>query len=99
MNFQSLTEQALKQLDSAGYMLSRYGITEKVNRHNLIALVMTEREHLKGELSRLELKARLQRYRLLQLKTDLSDQADQWISKAPAQLATPLLKAKTRLGH
>ncbi len=96
MNIQALAELALKQLDSAGYMLSRYGVTQKVNRHNLIALAMTERAHLKGELSRLELKARLHRYQLLKKKDELSEQADQWISKAPAQIANPLLKAKTR---
>ena len=96
-NVEHYAELALRQLDSAGYYLSRYGISDKVNRHNLIALVMTRRERIKGELSRLELKVALQRKQLQQQVDRISDTADQLIEMAPAPLATRLLKAKARV--
>ncbi len=46
MNLEPIANFGLKQLDTAGYYLSRYGITDQVNRHNLIAIVMTEKEKL-----------------------------------------------------
>ena len=97
MNLESVADFGLKQLDTAGYYLSRYGITDQVNRHNLIAIVMTEKEKLSGELSRLELKARIQKRRLEQLRRQLDAQADEWIAKTPKPLADRLYEAKSRV--
>ncbi len=93
-NVDRYAELALRQLDTAGYYLSRYGISNKVNRHNLIALMMTRRERLKGELSRLELRVALQRKQLQQQVDKLSDTADHLIEMAPKRIAMQLLKAK-----
>lgn len=97
MNLQQAADLALKQLDNAGYYLSRYGISNNVNRHNLIAIAFTEKQHLMAELTRLEMKARMRKHHLEQLTANLSGQADEWIAKAPKVVADPLLKAKSRL--
>lgn len=98
MKLDSIADFGLKQLDSAGYYLSRYGITDQVNRHNLIAIAMTEKEKLLGELSRLELKAKIQKNRLEKLLEQLDAQSDEWIAKAPKTVAERLFKAKTLVG-
>ncbi len=49
MNTQKLMNTALNSLDALGYRLDQYGITGKVNRHNLAAFVMLEQKHLEGE--------------------------------------------------
>lgn len=94
MNLDTITDFGLKQLDTAGYYLSRYGITDQVNRHNLIAIAMTEKEKLLGELSRLELKAKIQKRRLEQLRIQLDAQSDEWIAKTPKAIADRLFHAK-----
>jgi len=93
-NVEHYAELALRQVDTAGYYLSRYGISDKVNRHNLIALVMTQRERIKGELSRLELRVALQRKQLQTQVDKVSDSADHLIERAPKPVAVQLLKAK-----
>lgn len=96
-NAEHYAELALRQLDSAGYYLSRYGISDNVNRHNLIALVMTQRERIKGELSRLDLKLALQRKQWQAQINQISETADHLIEYAPAPVATRLLRAKARV--
>ncbi|EON91817.1 hypothetical protein MARLIPOL_09346 [Marinobacter lipolyticus SM19] len=49
MNTQKLMNTALNSLDAIGYRLDQYGITAKVNRHNLAAFIMLEQKHLEGE--------------------------------------------------
>ena len=49
MNTQKLLNTALNSLDRIGFQLDQYGITGKLNRHNLAAFVMLERKHLEGE--------------------------------------------------
>lgn len=44
-----LLDTALNGLDSIGYHLDQYGITGKLNRHNLAAFIMLEQKHLEGE--------------------------------------------------
>lgn len=61
MNKDNLTQAALKGVDSLGYQLDKLGITDKVNRHNIAALMMAEQHHLEGEWDSLQ--TRLDRYR------------------------------------
>lgn len=96
-NIERAAELALRQLDTAGYYLSRYGVSNNINRHTLIALVMTRKERAKGELARLELKVALQRKRLQRTLDQVSTRADDLIDLAPAPLAQPLHRAKARL--
>lgn len=90
-------ELALRQLDTAGHYLSRYRISDKVNRHSLIALVMTRRERIKGELARLELRVAFGRKQLQQQLHRLSDSTDQLIGQTPAPIASRLQQAKARV--
>lgn len=94
MSIEQAANFALKQLDSIGYYLSRYGISDQVNRHNLIAIAMTEKEKLMGEMARLELKAKIQKRRIEKLRDQLDAQSDEWIAKTPKLVADRLFKAK-----
>ncbi len=51
-----LMNTALNGLDRVGYTLDQYGITSKVNRHNLAAFVMAEQRHLEGEWDSLQVR-------------------------------------------
>ncbi len=61
MNTQKLMNTALNSLDALGYRLDQYGITGKVNRHNLAAFLMVEQKHLEGEWDSIQ--ARIDRRR------------------------------------
>jgi|GEM_PF-488099 len=52
-NIVRIAESAMTGIDRVGYELDMYGITSKVNRHNLIGLVMSEQKYLEGELDSL----------------------------------------------
>lgn len=54
MNLKSLSDRALNGLDAIGYQLDNVGITNKINRHSLIALIMAEQKHLEGEWDSLQ---------------------------------------------
>lgn len=97
MNLEPLANFGLKQLDTAGYYLSRYGITNQVNRHNLIAIAMTEKERLLGEVSRYELRYKIQKRRLEQLRQELDSQLDELIARTPKVLAERLYEAKSKV--
>lgn len=56
MNTKKLMNTALNGLDRLGYTLDQYGITGKVNRHNLAAFVMAEQKHLEGEWDSLQVR-------------------------------------------
>ena len=49
MNTKQLLDTALNGIDRIGYQLDLYGITGKINRHNLAAFVMSEQKYLEGE--------------------------------------------------
>ncbi len=49
MKTQQLLDTALNGLDRVGFQLEQYGITDKLNRHNLAAFIMLEQKHLEGE--------------------------------------------------
>ena len=52
MNTQKLLNIALDGIDTLGYRLDQYGITGKVNRHNIAAFLAAEQKHLEGELAK-----------------------------------------------
>lgn len=61
MNTKKVLDAALNGLDYVGFQLDQYGITGKVNRHNLAALLMAEQHHLEGQWDSLQ--ARIDRRR------------------------------------
>ncbi len=91
------SEIALRQLDQVGYHLSSWGVTDKINRHNCIARLITEDQRLRGELSRLELKVGIQKMKVNKLKGIISDRIDDVASFTPAPINKPLMRLKTRL--
>lgn len=56
MNTQQLLNSALNGLDRIGFQLDQYGITGKLNRHNLAAFIMLEQKHLEGEWDSIQAK-------------------------------------------
>lgn len=56
MNTKKLTDTALTALDRVGYQLESFGITSKVNRHTLVALLMAEKSRFEGERDSLNAK-------------------------------------------
>lgn len=56
MNTKQLMNTALNGLDRIGFQLDQYGITGKLNRHNLAAFVMLEQKHLEGEWDSIQAK-------------------------------------------
>jgi hypothetical protein len=55
MKTPALVELILRQLDNLGYQLNKRGITDRVNRHNCIAIVLVQQQKWQGELARIEL--------------------------------------------
>ncbi len=97
MNIDDTGRYALKQIDTLGYYLSRYGISDQVNRHNLIALALTEKNRIMAEASRMELKARIQKHKVELLAQKLDKKADHYIAMTPKPLAKRLSRAKALL--
>lgn len=62
MNTEKLTTFALTGLDRVGYQLESFGITDRVNRHTLAALLMAEKNRFEGELDSLHAKTARYRY-------------------------------------
>ncbi|MDX1635794.1 MAG: hypothetical protein R3280_14220 [Marinobacter sp.] len=56
MNTKKLLDTALNGLDYVGFQLDQYGITGKVNRHNLAAFLMAEQHHLEGQWDSLQVR-------------------------------------------
>lgn len=67
-----LAELALKQLDNLGYQLNQRGITDRINRHNCIAILMVQQQKLKGELVRAKLHWGIIKNQAQQLKKKLN---------------------------
>jgi hypothetical protein len=56
MNTKQLLDTALNGLDRIGFQLDQYGVTGKLNRHNVAAFIMLEQKHLEGEWDSLQAK-------------------------------------------
>jgi len=83
MNTEKLTSIALTGLDRVGYQLESFGITDRVNRHTLAALLMAEKNRFEGELD--SLNAKTARYRYMAEST-----AE--LALRPARLASDTLR-------
>lgn len=87
MNTKKLVDTALLGLDNLGYQLENLGITNKVNRHTLIAFAMAEKNRFEGEMD--SVNARLAHYRYLAEST-----AD--FALKPARAATDTVRGLLR---
>ncbi|MCH8498337.1 MAG: hypothetical protein LAT63_07655 [Marinobacter sp.] len=82
MNTQKLINTALNGLDNLGFQLDQYGITSKVNRHNLIALVMLEQKRLEGEWDSLQARIDGQKARIERLANTLESRLRPLLDRA-----------------
>ena len=82
MNTQKLINTALNGLDNLGFQLDQYGITSKVNRHNLIALVMLEQKRLEGEWDSLQARFDGQKARVERLAHNLESRLRPLLDRA-----------------
>lgn len=76
MNTKKLTNIALNGLDSIGYRLDQYGITGRLNRHNLAAFIMLEQKHLEGEWDSIQAKFDRRRSQIDGLLTAIETRTD-----------------------
>ncbi len=56
MNPKALADTALSQVDNVGYYLSVYGVTDKLNRHNILAGVFDTMQRYNGEKESLQVR-------------------------------------------
>lgn len=76
MNTKKLLNLALSGIDSLGYRLDQFGITGKVNRHNIAALVMLEQKHLEGEWDSIQARIDLRRSQVEHLASAVESRTD-----------------------
>ncbi len=50
LNQNTLINRALESIDYVGFQLEALGLTDKVNRHNVIAFLFAEQKYLEGQL-------------------------------------------------
>jgi len=91
-------EVILQQLDNVGYHLLKMGITDKVNRHNCIAFLMTEDQRIKGEIERLQFKVDCQKAKIRQTKRTVSSILDHLTEVTPSPLEKPIKGIRSRIG-
>lgn len=89
MNTKKLMNLALESVDSLGFQLDQMGITNRLNRHNLAAFLMTEQKRLEGEWDSLQAKADRRRVQL--------DQFSQLIESRAGALFGPVRNRLNRL--
>ena len=94
MNTKKIVEFALGQLDNLGFQLQKHGISSNVNRHNLIAIAMTQQERVKAEISRVELKVDIQKARVERIRQQADELVENVIERAPAPIAEQLTRVK-----
>lgn len=97
MNTKKIADLALQQLDNVGFQLRSHGITDKVNRHDIVAFAMAQQDRFKGEMTRLELHVGLQKARIQKARSEAEMLVDKLVSFLPEPLATPANKIKTRV--
>jgi hypothetical protein len=76
MNRQKLQDLALQSVDTLGYQLDRFGITSKVNRHNVAAYLMHGQRQIEGEWDSLQVRFELQKARFEKLSETVEQRAN-----------------------
>lgn len=76
MDTKKLINTALIGLDHLGYRLDQFGITTRVNRHNVAAFLMAEQHHLEGEWDSFQARIDRRKAAFESLKHSLEAHAD-----------------------
>ncbi|MBK8971768.1 MAG: hypothetical protein IPM37_10510 [Hahellaceae bacterium] len=101
VNTQSLINRALEGLDYVGFQLEALGVTDKVNRHNVIAFIFAEQKNLEGQIDSFNAKVGTQKVRLERLRDLAEKRVQEGVELAliPARTALDTLNSlKARLG-
>ena len=97
MNTKKIADLALQQLDNVGYQLRKHGITDKVNRNDIVAFAMAQQNRFKGEMTRLELHVGLQKARIEKARNEAEALVNKLVSYLPEPLVEPANKLKSRV--
>ncbi|WP_417568281.1 hypothetical protein [Marinobacter sp.] len=76
MNTQTLLNMALNGVDALGYRLDQFGITGKVNRHNVAAFLMAEQKHLEGEWDSIQVRVNRRRSQVEKITHQIESRKD-----------------------
>lgn len=97
MNTKKIADLALQQLDNVGFQLRAHGITDKVNRHDIVAFAMAQQNRIKGEMIRFDLHVGMQKARIQKAREDAEALVEKLVSYLPEPLAEPANKIKNRV--
>ena len=86
MNTDKFLSIALNGVDALGYRLDQFGITGKVNRHNLAAFLMAEQKHLEGEWDSIQVRVNRRRSQVETLAHQIETRADALLSPVLARI-------------
>lgn len=76
MNTETLLNMALNGVDALGYRLDQYGITGKVNRHNIAAFLAAEQKHLEGEWDSIQVRVTRRRSQFEKITHEIESRKD-----------------------
>jgi hypothetical protein len=95
VNSQSLINRALESIDYVGFQLEALGVTDQVNRHNVIAFLFAEQKNLEGQLDSISAKVDAQKARLESLKSALEKRVQTGVDLAlkPARFTLDTLNS------
>ncbi|MDO6441568.1 MULTISPECIES: hypothetical protein [unclassified Marinobacter] len=86
MNTQKFLDMALEGVDALGFRLDQMGITGKVNRHNIAALLMLEQKHLEGEWDSIQVRLNLRRSQFERLTQQIETRKDALVGPVLSQV-------------
>ncbi|MCG8613959.1 MAG: hypothetical protein MI864_25895 [Pseudomonadales bacterium] len=100
MNIKHFADTALGQLDNIGFQLDEMGITDKVNRHTIIAFAMNEQQRLQGELDSLKARVGSRKVQVNRLITKAENLVNSGVELAltPARFTIETVKSKLNKG-
>lgn len=86
MNTQALLNIALNGVDTLGYRLDQFGITGKVNRHNIAAFLMAEQKHLEGEWDSIQVRVNRRRVQVEKITHQIESRTEALVSPLLSRL-------------
>lgn len=82
VNTQNLVNRALEGLDYVGFQLEEMGVTDKVNRHNIMAYLFAEQKNLEGQLESLTARVGAQKVKIERLRDEAERRLNQTVELA-----------------
>lgn len=98
INTKALINRALAGLDYVGFQLEALGITDKVNRHNVIAFVFAEQKNLEGQLDSLNARIGAQKVRIERLRQTAERRTQESVELALTPVRFTLNQVRSLIG-